>query len=411
MPAIQYSLAAGRLRRSEIRELLKLTRMSDVISFAGGLPDPSIFPYQAVKEAAIRAIDERGPLALQYSPTEGEPFLREQLAAFMQRQGESVAADDIFEVASSQQALDLIGKVLIDPHDPIVVELPSYIGALQAFTSYNPEYRGIRMDYNGVIPEELERTVAALCSSGRKPKFVYLIPDFQNPSGITLSLQRRKKVLEIASRFDLLLIEDSPYRELRFAGEMLPSLYSMDTERRVLYVKTFSKIFCPGFRIGWVMGPADLVEKLVMAKQGTDLCSSAFTSFVAAYFIESGHLEKQIALGKERYLRKSQLMLQALQKYMPEVEGLSWSKPEGGVFLWVTLPEYMDTEEMIKEAAESKVIFVVGKAFHCDGSGGNTMRLNFSYPTEEQIVEGIKRLARLIGKFVRHESAHVRPQA
>ncbi len=401
MPAIQYSATASRLRRSEVREMLKLTRMPDVISFAGGLPDPSIFPYQAVKEAAIRAIDERGPLALQYSPTEGEPFLREQLAAFMQRQGENVSASGVFVAASSQQALDLIGKVLIDPHDPIVVELPSYVGALQAFTSYQPEYHGIRMDYEGVIPDELERTVASLCAAGRKPKFVYLIPDFQNPSGITLSLARRKKVLEIASRYDLLLIEDSPYRELRFKGNMLPSLYSMDTEKRVLYIKTFSKIFCPGFRIGWVMGPAELTERMVMAKQGTDLCTSAFTSFVAAYFVEGGHLETQIALGKERYLRKSQLMLESLQKYMPDLDGLSWSRPEGGVFLWVTLPEYMNTEAMIKEAAESRVIYVVGKAFHCDGSGRNTMRLNFSYPTEAQIVEGITRLAGVVRKHAR----------
>lgn len=401
MPVIHYSSAASRLRRSEIRELLKLTRMPDVISFAGGLPDPAIFPYQAIKEAANRAIDERGPLALQYSPTEGEPFLREQLAAFMQRQGETVAAQEIFEVASSQQALDLLGKVLIDPHDPIVVELPSYIGALQAFTSYDPEYHGVPMDYEGVIPKELERTVATLCAAGRKPKFVYLIPDFQNPSGITLSLERRRRVLEIASRYDLLIVEDSPYRELRFRGDLLPSLYSMDTEKRVLYIKTFSKILCPGFRIGWVMGPTGLIERLVMAKQGTDLCSSAFTSFVAAYFIEAGHLEKQIALGKEDYLRKSRLMLQALQKYMPEAAGLSWSKPEGGVFLWVTLPDYMDSGTMIRDAAEAKVIYVVGKAFHCDGSGKNTMRLNFSYPTEKQIVEGIKRLAWLVGKYVR----------
>lgn len=403
MPNIQYSSAASRLRRSEIRELLKITRLPDVISFAGGLPDPAIFPYKEIKEAANRAIDERGPLALQYSPTEGEPYLREQLAEFMQRQGEKVTPNEVFEVASSQQALDLLGKVLIDPHDPIVVELPSYIGALQAFTSYNPEYHGVPMDFEGVIPQELERTVCTLCRAGRKPKFVYLIPDFQNPSGITLSVERRRKVLDIASRYDLLIIEDSPYRELRFTGDLLPSLYSMDTEKRVMYIKTFSKILCPGFRIGWYMGPSELTEKLVIAKQGTDLCTSALTSFIAANFIAAGHLEKQVELGRRKYEAKAKLMLQSLEKYMPHITGISWSKPEGGVFLWVKLPEYMDTEQMLLEAAESKVIYVAGKPFHCDGSGRNTMRLNFSYPTEAQIVEGIQRLARLVTKHARPE--------
>jgi 2-aminoadipate transaminase len=396
------------LRRSEIRELLKVTRLPETISFAGGLPDPAIFPYQAIKEAAIKALDERGPLALQYSPTEGEPYLREQLAAFMQSQGEKVTAGEVFEVASSQQALDLIGKVLIDPHDPIVVELPSYIGALQAFTTYNPEYHGVPMDEHGVIPEELERTVGTLCRAGRKPKFVYLIPDFQNPSGVTLSVERRKKVLEIASKYDLLMIEDSPYRELRFTGELLPSLYSMDTEKRVLYIKTFSKMLCPGFRIGWYMGPAELTEKLVMAKQGTDLCTSAFSSFVVANFIAAGHLENQIVLGRKRYETKAKLMMQALEKDMPGVDCISWSKPEGGVFLWVRLPEYMDTEQLLLEAAQNKVIYVAGKPFYCNGSGRNTMRLNFSYPTEEQIVEGIRRLARVVAGHLQAEPSTAR---
>lgn len=407
MPKIEFSSTASRLRRSEIRELLKVTRLPETISFAGGLPDPAIFPYQAIKEAANKALDERGALALQYSPTEGEPYLREQLALFMQWQGEKVSAADVFEVASSQQALDLLGKVLIDPHDPIVIELPSYIGALQAFTSYNPEYHGVPVDEHGVIPEELERTVGALCRAGRKPKFVYLIPDFQNPSGVTLSVERRRRALEIASKYDLLIIEDSPYRELRFDGELLPSLYSMDAEKRVLCIKTFSKMLCPGFRIGWYMGPSELTEKLVMAKQGTDLCTSALTSFIAANFIAAGHLENQILLGRKQYETKAKLMIQALEKYMPSVDGLSWSKPEGGVFLWVRLPEYMDTEKMLLEAAQNRVIYVAGKPFHCDGSGRNTMRLNFSYPTEAQIVEGIRRLASVVSGHVRPEPAGV----
>lgn len=232
--------------------------------------------------------------------------------------------------------------------------------------------------------------------AGRKAKFVYLIPDFQNPSGITLSFERRVKVLEIASKYDLLLIEDSPYRELRFRGAYQPSLYSLDTEGRVIYMKTFSKIFCPGFRIGWMIGPRLALEKLTVAKQGADLCTSAFVSFVAAYFIGEGHLERQIEAAKEIYVRKSKVMLDALEKFMPEAEGLSWSKPEGGMFLWVRLPEQIDSAEMIREALEAGVAYVIGRSFHCDGSGKNTMRLNYSFPTDEQIVRGIKRLSELV---------------
>jgi 2-aminoadipate transaminase len=398
MADIRFSSLAGRLKRSEIRELLKLTRKRDVISFAGGLPDPSLFPLEAVKQATLDAISDRGELALQYSPTEGDPFLKEQIVSFMSRQGEKVSGDNMLITASSQQGLDLIAKVFIDPDDPIIVEMPTYLGAIQAFRTFKADFHGIEMDYDGIIPDRLEDRVKKLVASGRKPKFVYLIPDFQNPSGITLTLERRRQVLEIASKYDLFVIEDSPYREIKFEGELIPSLYSLDTEGRVLYLKTLSKIFCPGFRIGWMIGPGKVIDKLVTAKQSADLCTSAFVSIVAAYIIENGHLETQIEKSKKLYFKKSRVMLKALEEYMPDLEGLSWSRPKGGMFMWIKLPQYMDTVEMFMDSVTMNVAYVIGSTFHHDGSGKNTMRLNYSYPSEQQIVTGIRRLSNIVKK-------------
>ncbi|MEP0827241.1 MAG: PLP-dependent aminotransferase family protein [bacterium] len=401
MADIQFSSMAKSLYRSEIRELLKLTRQPDTISFGGGLPDPAIFPYQAVEEASLKVIREKGRLALQYSPTEGEPFLKKQLIDYMERQGESVRAENMVVVASSQQGLDLLAKIFIDPGDPIIVEKPTYIGAIQAFRAFRADFQGVEMDFDGIIPDELERTVLRLLEAGRKPKFVYLIPDFQNPSGITLSYERRVRTLELASKYDLIIIEDTPYRELRFQGENIPSLFSMDKEERVIMMKTFSKIFSPGFRIGWIMGPSLAIDRLVTAKQGTDLCTSAYISFLAAYLLEARQVDRQVVLSRGLYKVKRSIMLSSLERFMPPDEGISWSKPEGGMFLWLELPEYIDTLELLKEAVENKVAFVIGKGFFTDGSGGNAMRLNFSFPTEKQIVEGIERIAQLVSKRLR----------
>ena len=398
---IRYSSMADRLRRSEIRELLKLTRMPDTISFGGGLPDPAIFPYEAVEAASIRAIRERGKLALQYSPTEGEPFLREQLSLFIGRQGEKADMEEIMVVASSQQALDLLAKIFIDPGDPIIVERPCYVGTIQAFRAFGADFQGVDTDQDGIIPDKLERKIAELVAAGRKPKFIYLIPDFQNPSGINLSLKRRYRVLEIAQKYGLLIIEDSPYRELRFEGELLPSLRSLDGDNRVVQLKTFSKIFSPGFRLGWIVGPPHILDKLVMAKQGTDLCTSAFSSIMAGYLLMDGHIEKQIGIAKQLYAKKAKAMLNALEKHLSGVDGIWWSRPDGGMFLWLRLPDYMDSLEILKEAVEERVAYVIGAGFYTDGSGRNEMRLNFSYPTEPQIAQGIERIARLVKKRVR----------
>lgn len=404
MPDFRFSTMARRLRRSEIRELLKLTRDPQTISFAGGLPDPAIFPYDAIAEASTRALREQGRLALQYAPTEGDPMLIEQIVAFTRRQGEAIQPENVLVVASSQQGIDLLSKVFIDPGDPVIVERPTYVGTIQAFRAFDADFHGVEMDDDGIIPEALERTVVRLREAGRPPKFVYLIPDFQNPSGINLSLARRHEVLALASRHDLVVVEDSPYRELRFSGELHPSLYSLDREGRVIQLKTFSKIFIPGFRMGWVVAPAAVIDKLVMAKQGTDLCTSSYVSLISAFLLRDGHIERQIETSKKLYAHKARVMLESLDHFMPRLDGLTWSKPTGGMFLWLRMPEWLDARRMIDDAIEQKVAFVIGSAFHHDGSGANTMRLNFSYPTEDQIVEGVRRLAAVVA---RHVEAHV----
>ena len=265
----------------------------------------------------MRAIREKGRLALQYSPTEGEPFFKEQIVEYCKRNGETVNMDQVLVVSSSQQAIDLLAKIFIDEGDAVIVERPSYVGTIQSFRAFGADFHGVPLDQNGIIPEQLENTIVELNNKGNKPKFIYLIPDFQNPSGINLSLERRKEVLGIAAKYDLMIIEDSPYRELRYEGELIPSLLSLDNDNRVIQMKTFSKIFTPGFRIGWMAAPPEVADKLVMAKQCTDLCTSAFTSIVAAYLMKDGYLEKQIEISKKIYSRKSNVMLEALDSHMP----------------------------------------------------------------------------------------------
>lgn len=408
MSTIQFSSLANRLRRTEIRELLKLTRTPGTISFGGGLPDPSIFPYEPVKKASIRAVEEFGRQSLQYSPTEGEPFFCEQVAAFMIRQGEKVRPNEIFSVASSQQGLDLLAKIFIDPGSAVIVERPSYVGAIQSFRQFGADLHGVAMDNDGIIPDRLKDKIDDLIHRGNRPRFIYLIPDFQNPSGINLSLKRRRQVLAIAAAYDLIVVEDSPYRELRFEGDLIPSLRSLDSDGRVIQMKTLSKFFSPGFRIGWITAPPDVLEKLIMAKQGTDLCTSAFTSIMTACLFQDGSIERQIEISKQLYAKKAKAMLDALDRYMPDADGLSWSHPEGGMFLWLRLPECIDTTEMLYDAVARKVAYVIGSCFYSDGSGRNEIRLNYSYPTVEEIDRGIRSLAEVVESRIHEEvtSAH-----
>ena len=336
-------------------------------------------------------LEQESTSALQYGPTEGNAKLRELLAERYKSQGLQITKDNILITTSSQQAIDLVTKVFIDPGDTIICGLPSYLGALQAFWSYQAKPIGITKD------EELDVVVKALIGSGKKPKFVYAIPDFQNPSGITMTLQQRKDVLAVAKKHDLLIIEDSPYRELRFDGEEQPLIYSMDNERVVL-LGTFSKTFLPGFRLGWVIAPTNIIDKLIVAKQSTDLCAPVFDQAVAAKYLEKGLFDKNLKKTIDLYRTKRDQMLSCFEKYMPA--GVTWTKPEGGLFLFVTLPEGYDATELFNVAIKENVAFVIGEAFHCDGSGKNTMRINFSFMNEEKTEEGVKRLATAIKKML-----------
>ncbi|MDQ7842160.1 MAG: PLP-dependent aminotransferase family protein [Armatimonadota bacterium] len=390
-----YSASARAMSRSLIRELLKLTRRGNIISFAGGLPDPATFPVEELKRITLEVLEREPQLALQYGPTEGDVRLRDQLVAWMAKDGIAVTRDQVLITIGSQQGLDIVGRVFLDPGDIVLVERPSYMAALQVFRSYRAEMVGVEQDDDGLRPDRLEETLDALRRAGKRPKLLYVVPDFQNPSGVTMSAPRRTAVLDLARRHRLLVVEDSPYRELRFEGASVPPLAALDPEGRVIYLSTFSKTLCPGLRIAWVAASEEIIQRFVTAKQGMDLCCPAFTQAIAAEFVARGHLGARLPQITALYRRKRDVMLAALAREMPE--GVSWTRPAGGLFLWVRLPAGMDTEQLLRPAVEEEgVAYVVGAGFHADGGGKNTMRLNFSFPSEEQIEEGIRRLGRLI---------------
>ena len=385
------------LRRSEIRELLKLTRQPGVISFAGGLPYPGLFPTKEMKDVVNTVLDKEGELALQYGPTEGDSRLIEYLVNWMREdEGVDIDKDNILIVSGSQQALDLIGKVFINPGDPIIIGLPSYLGALQAFNAHRARLIGVALDKQGMDVDRVEEILKDSREKGEKIKFIYIVPDFQNPSGVTMSLDRREKLLGLCYEYGTIVVEDSPYRALRFEGESLPMVGAMDKKGYAFSLHTFSKILFPGARLGWIIANSAIMDKLIMAKQPTDLCTSPFCQSVVYEFCRRGLLKPHIKKIVKIYRKKRDSMLQALEEYMPEEAGIDWTHPEGGLFLWVCLPEHLDAEKLLIRAVEKKVAYVIGSAFHFDRSGKNTMRLNFSYSSEEQIDEGIKRLAGVI---------------
>ncbi len=391
-----YSKNARNIQSSVIRELLKLTRKPEIISFAGGLPAPETFPVQAIEEISCQILRERGSLALQYGPTEGEMPLREQLAAWMAGVKPGITPANILITTGSQQGLDIVAKVFIDPGDIVIVELPSYIGGIQAFSAYRARMIGVPQDSHGMRVDLLEKALARLASRRKKPKFIYVVPDFQNPSGVTLTEERRRRLLELAYEYGVPVIEDSPYRDLRFRGVPQPPIYALDTQDQVIVLGTFSKIFCPGLRLAWLMAPASWMDRMVVAKQSMDLASPTFNQLIAAEYMRRGLLQPQIEVIRKLYGRKRDVMLRALRKFMPK--GVRWTRPEGGLFLWVKLPARMNATALFPRAIEENVAYVIGEAFYCNGKGQNTMRLNFSFPSEDQIVEGIRRLARTIEK-------------
>lgn len=394
-----YSASARVMTRSLIRELLKLTRRGGVISFAGGLPDPATFPVEELKAITARLLDREANLVLQYGPTEGDARLRDELVKWMAKDGIRTTRDRILITLGSQQGLDLVGRVFLDPGDAVIVELPSYMAALQVFRSYRARVVGVPQDADGMRMDALAQALAELARNGRRPKLIYVVPDFQNPSGVTLAADRRARLLELARDYRTLVVEDNPYRELRFEGTAPPPLAALDRDGRVIYLSTFSKTLCPGLRIAWMAASDACIRQCVTAKQGIDLCCPALTQAIAAEFCADGHLARRIPGMVELYRRKRDVMVASLAREMPA--GVAWTRPQGGLFLWVTLPEGMDTERLLREAVEEEgVAYVVGTGFHADGRGANAMRLNFSFPSEADIEEGIRRLARLTRKHL-----------
>jgi 2-aminoadipate transaminase len=391
----RFLSASGKgMKRSVIREILKHLQKPGMISFAGGLPAPETFPVEDLKEIVLEVLENNGADALQYGTTEGDPGLRKALVERHNRQGLDIGVDNLIITTGSQQALDLIARIFIDPGDYVLCGLPSYIGGLNAFTAYGVKLKGITLDSDGMKPDELEETIIHLKELGRKIKFIYVIPDFQNPAGITLPESRRIKIIEIAEKYDLLIVEDSPYREVRFRGEPQRLMSQLDKTGRVITLCTFSKILSPGFRVGWVIGHPEILDKIAMAKQTADLCTSSFVQKIIASYIEKGLLEKNLEKTIALYSKRRDFMIKCFRENMPDK--VTWTEPEGGLFLFVTLPPHLDSEDIFRKAVERNVAFVAGSSFFCNDSGRNTMRINFSFSNPAEIEEGVKRLSAVI---------------
>ncbi|MBS4536975.1 PLP-dependent aminotransferase family protein [Clostridium sp. D2Q-11] len=391
---LDYSERMGSIKASEIRELLKLTQKPEIISFAGGLPAPELFPVEIVKEMSAEVLDEMGTQALQYGPTEGFDPLREKIAKRMKKFGVDTEAKNILITSGSQQGLDFTGKIFLDKDDVVLCESPSYLGALNAFKAYQPKFIEVPTDNDGMNMDELEK----ILESTDNIKVIYVIPDFQNPSGRTWSVERRKRIIELANKHNLPIVEDNPYGELRFEGEMPPSIKSFDTEGRVIFLGTFSKTFCPGFRLGWTCAEYEVLNKYILIKQGADLQASTLSQMILDRFLTKYDLDEHIEKIKAVYVKRRDLMLKTMEEEFPKE--VSFTRPEGGLFTWVTLPEHINARDLATKAIEKKVAFVPGGSFFPNGGNENTFRLNYSNMDEERIVIGVTRLAESIKEMI-----------
>ncbi|HLV35685.1 MAG TPA: PLP-dependent aminotransferase family protein [Spirillospora sp.] len=398
----RFAARTAYMKRSTIREILKLTARPDVISFAGGLPAPEFFPVERVQEAVDLALSERGQVALQYSTTEGMPELRELIAARLSDARLTISPDNILITTGSQQGLDLIGRVLVDEGDRVVVENPTYLGMLMAWRPYALRYIPAPTDTDGLNVDALEPLLQ------QKPKLIYVVPNYQNPGGFTLSVERRERLVQLLARYEVPLVEDNPYGELCFSGSPRPSILSIDANNlgistpdgHVIYVGTFSKVLSPGLRIGYVVATEQVIDKLVQAKQSADLHSSTLDQFITYEVARDGFLDRHIAHLCEVYRERRDVMLAAMERYFPAE--VSWSKPDGGLFLLVTAPAQVDTTELLAEAIKRGVAFVPGADFHIDGGGQNTFRLNFSNARPDLVEAGIQRLGDLLKEALAH---------
>lgn len=399
--AVKYAKRMDLFKKSELGEILKLIEEPDIISFAGGLPASELFPVEEMKKVSVKVLDENGEEALQYSGSQGYLPLRNHIAKRMNEKGKTnVKAEDILVTSGSQQALDFAGNVFLDEGDIVLCESPSYLGALNAFKGYKPEIMEVPTDKEGMITEELEK----MLKENAKVKFIYVIPDFQNPTGITWSLDRRKKFMEVVNKYEIPVIEDNPYGELRYEGEFLPALKSFDTKGLVIYLGTFSKIFCPGYRLGWTCASKDILQKFITCKENSDLQTSTIGQRELSKYIDDYDLDEHVEKIKSTYKKRRDLMLDCMEKEFPEV--VSFTHPHGGLFTWVKLPEKLNAQDLMKKCVENKVAYVPGGFFFPEGNKENYFRLNYSSSKEEKIVEGIKRLGDVL-KEALNETAEV----
>ncbi|MDH7556711.1 MAG: PLP-dependent aminotransferase family protein [Candidatus Methanosuratincola sp.] len=390
-----FSRVAKEAKASDIREILKVIKSGDIISFAGGMPDPSLFPVDEIKQITADVLNQRAGVALQYETTEGYSGLRDALFKFMRSEGMQVSsADEILVTTGSQQALDLFGRAFLDPGDTIILEEPTYLAALSAFIVHSPRILLAPMDSGGLDSGALRKALKER-RSGSKIKFLYTVPTCQNPSGLTTTEERRKELVELAYEYDFVIIEDDPYSYLS-DGKNPPFIKALDDER-VLYTSTFSKILAPGLRLGWIAAPEELTSKFAILKQSLDLCTNTLSQHIACEFMVRGHLQGYIERLKPAYRKKREAMLQALAENMPD--GAEWTRPTGGMFIWATLPPDYDTAQMLPQAVSNGVAYVPGGSFHPSGKGKNTLRINYSYPTMEQIWEGARRLGNTIRSY------------
>lgn len=393
--AIRFAKRMEALNGSEIRELLKLIEKPEVISFAGGLPAPELFPIEEMKEISRIVLEESGTQALQYSTTEGFQPLREQIARRMNSKNKTnVTKDDILITNGSQQGLDFAGRVFLNEGDVVLCESPSYLGAINAFKSYGSKFIEVPTDKDGMIMEELEKILEVT----ENVKMIYVIPDFQNPTGITWTLERRKKFIEIISKYEIPVLEDNPYGELRFEGESLPSLKSMDKKGLVIFLGTFSKILCPGYRLGWTCASQNILKKFIFVKQVADLQASSISQIEVSKFIDLYNLDNHVKKINEVYARRRDLMLETMKEEFPE--GLEYTYPEGGLFIWVELPKHLDSRIIMKDCLANNVAYVPGWSFFPNGGTENCFRLNYSNMSDDRIVEGIKRIGLVLRKYM-----------
>lgn len=384
-----YARRASGMTASEVRALFSVASRPDVVSLAGGMPYVQALPTEHVIEVVESVLVERADVALQYGGGQGSPVLRERLAMLMAEEDTTADPEDLVVTTGAQQALDLVGKVLLDPGDVVAVEAPAYVGALSAFSVYEPRFLQVDLDDDGMIVEQLEEALLR----GERPKFVYTVPNFHNPAGVTMSRARREQLVALCREARIPIVEDNPYGMLRFDGEPLPTLRSLDRQN-VIYLGTVSKVFSPGVRVGWAVAEPGVLQRLVLAKEAADLCGSQFTMLVTERYFGGELWRRNLGALVLTYRSRRDAMLTALEEHFPS--DASWTKPSGGFFVWVTLPDYFDTPALLAAAVDRKVAYVPGTGFYPDGRGRQQMRLCFSYPTEERITEGIRRLGELL---------------